>query len=272
MTEDSPKHYDAGKILNALFLRARERDEFEYICALSGLDMLCHRVNTLAETWALFRDVVGLLYAPLITETRLRLSLLLYCHLIEAKPIYAMLDNMLSIAGGERCAMDPFFDLCRPKKKDAFVKEFIPPSAKTVFRTLLEHARAVDEHALAEMLESIFDDGLRNAFFHADYCILGDRIQSRHSWFEEDGARRQSVACEAVFEKVQRSFTFYQAFESVYIQHRLSYQEPKKIRGRFGPNDSYKDIYVYVDPNGGGLAGIGSTPEGPPRRGAGQQA
>ena len=36
---------------------------------------------------------------------------------------------------------------------------------------------------------------------------------------------------------------------------------PKKIRGRFGRDDSCVDIYIYVDREGGGLMGFGNSPE-----------
>ncbi|GMU23068.1 MAG: hypothetical protein AMXMBFR13_31510 [Phycisphaerae bacterium] len=260
MSENTRK-YDVASILDSLFQRAKQRDEFEYICALSGFDMLGQGVNLLAETWSLLRDVVGLLDAPLRPEARLRLGLLLYCHLIEAKPIYATLENMLFAMEGERCCIDPFFDLCRVKNKNALMPERIPPSSKKVFAIVVAHARRVGEHELADMLEAVLDDGLRNAFFHADYCIMEDGLWSRHSWFEEDGVKSQLLTLSDVVKRVQNAFAFYRAFEHVYVQHRLSYKEPKMIRGRFGPNDSWVDIYVYTDPSGGGLTGFGNMPE-----------
>lgn len=264
--EQKTRNFDPVAILDGLFQRAKQRDEFEYICALSGLYTLGHYLNLLGETWTLLRDVLGLINGPLRTETKLRLGLLLYCHLLEAKPIYAILDNMLSAVEGDRCNMDPFFNLCRPKNKQTFLPEHIPPSAKKVFETVTAHARQLHENDLADLLDAIFDDSLRNAFFHADYCIEHNAIQSRHSWFRHDNVRSQSLPVDAAFTKIQNALAFYAAFEHVYVQHRLSYQEPKKIRGRFTHDDSYVDIYVYVDPNGGGLTGFGNMPDAPQHR------
>lgn len=247
--------------LGGLFKRAKEREEFEYICALSGLYTMGHGVNLLAETWALVRDIVGLLQGPLQREARLRLGLLLYCHLLEAKPIYAILDNMLSAVEGDRCAWDPFFGLTRKKKKDEILPEFIPPSSKIVFETVIEHAKKAGENDLATMLDVIHDSGLRNAFFHADYCIVGERIESKNARFRDGQGRSQSISIEHAFSNVQNAIAFYEAFENVYAEHRLSYQEPKQIQGRLSHDDSYVDIYVHVDPNGGGLTGFGSMPE-----------
>ena len=49
--------------------------------------------------------------------------------------------------------------------------------------------------------------------------------------------------------------------ETLDIENRVGYQEPKKINRRVGPNESWVDIYVYADPDGGGLTGFGSMLE-----------
>ena len=253
---------DAVGVLDGVFNRAKAKDEFEYVCALIGMDGLLYRVNVLGETWHVFRDISALMDAPLKDETRLRLGLLLYCHLMEAKPLYGVLENMLLAVEGKRCAMSPFGPLFQRTKKSRgkLMPEFIPPSAKQVIRFVVEHARKHDEGDLATLLETVFDDGLRNAFFHADYAIVGDELHSRHSWFEVENERRQVLKIHEVARTIRNAMAFYAAFEHVYVEHRLSYKEERRTRGRWAADGSEMDMYIYVDPNGGGLVGIGNLP------------
>jgi hypothetical protein len=253
---------DAVDVLDGVFNRAKAKDEFEYVCALIGMDGLIHRVNVLGETWHVFRDISALMDAPLQDDTRLRLGLLLYCHLMEAKPLYGVLENMLLAIEGERCALSPFQPLFRRTKKSigTSIPEFIPPSAKQVIRSVIEHAGRLKEGDLATLLETVFDDGLRNAFFHADYAIVGDELQSRHSWFEFENERRQVMKIHEVARTIRNAMAFYAAFEHAHVEHRRSYKEEKQTRGRWAADGSEMDMYIYVDPNGGGLVGIGNLP------------
>ena len=63
--------------------------------------------------------------------------------------------------------------------------------------------------------------------------------------------------------KIRTGIALYEAFETVHIEHRLSFLEPRKANGRFGLTDGWIDMYVYADPDGGGLTGFSNMLDPP---------
>lgn len=160
---------EAARILDELFTRARETDEFEYACALlrvRGMEDVGW--DPLEETAALFNDVASLLQTPLNDYPRIKLGLLLYSHLTEVDAIYLILGNMVEITAGERYNMDPFHDLYRPTGRTRY--EQYPPSAKRVVERVKERAAARGCDELVELLDWFFNDAVRNAFFTRTTC------------------------------------------------------------------------------------------------------
>ncbi len=165
--------------LNSLFNKARETNEYEYICTLlrirgeedAGWDPL-------TETFLLTQDITTLLNAPLVGHTKIRLMLLLYSHLTEVDAVYIILENMLRIIENKPCHMSPFSHLYNKKSRRPS-----PPSARKVVTYLTEHARQVNIPCLADSIESFFDEGIRNAFFHSDYTLHQDEFRTREGRF-----------------------------------------------------------------------------------------
>lgn len=213
---------DAERIFDEVFERAREADEFEYACALLRVrGMEGPGCDRLEETASLFNDIGSLLEAPLNDYARVRLGLLLYSHLTEVDAIYEILVNMVEITAGERYSMDPFGDLYRPA--DRLRYEQRPPSAQRVVERLREKAtaRAFDE--IVALLDSFFNDAVRNAFFHSDYVLYGDEFRSREATFVGAGAvRSSSMKITEIVDLINRSMVFYQAFIDVHEKHQGS--------------------------------------------------
>jgi len=127
---------------------------------------------------------------------------------------------------------------------------------------LCDHAARLDEGNLVTLLQWMFHDQIRNAFFHSDYILYADEFRSKESWFEEEGVRRQSLSVPRLVEIVNRGLAFFQGFVDTYWQHRRSYHEPKTIRGRLGPDDSWIPIQLLVDQHVG-VSGFRSPPTSP---------
>jgi len=254
---------DAAGIVDQLFNRAREADEFEYVCALLRIrGMEDEGWDPLEETQRLYNDIGSLMEAPLNDYARVRLGLLLYSHLTEVDAVYIVLANMVEIAAGERCVMNPFDDLYRTQRQGVFADR-IPPSARRVVNRLKERAteRGCDE--LVQLLDSFFNDAVRNAFFHSDYILHGDEFRSREARFiDENNVRTSSLKLNVIFDLINRSADFFHSFMSTYGAHRLSYKESKVVRGRIGPGDAYEDITLLVHATGGvyGFRSGGDTP------------
>ena len=76
-------------ILNDLFNKARLANEFEYVCCLLRIrGMEDAGWDPLEETFALVADLMGLINGPLHPYAKIRITLLLYAHLIEVDAVY----------------------------------------------------------------------------------------------------------------------------------------------------------------------------------------
>ena len=239
------------RALNSLFNRARAADEFEYACTLlrvRGLE--APGWDRLEETQALTQDLLALLQAPLQPHTRVRLGLLLYCHLTEVDPIYIILDNMLRAIDGDRYSMDPFHALRRGS---------VPPSASRVVTALCAHARRSRRRKLAEILEWEFNDAVRNAFFHSDYILHDAEFRSTEGMFvQPDGTRSPVLTFDQLQDLINRGLLFYQVFMDVFVRHIFSYERDKPVEGRFAADGSAVPITLRANPERG-LYGFEST-------------
>ena len=91
--------------------------------------------DPLVESDALFGEFSALMQAPLSLSARIRLSLTLYCHLLEVDSVYWLIENMLRVIEGKGQNMYPFDQLYRRSKKG-----FIPPSSTSIVKFVCEHA------------------------------------------------------------------------------------------------------------------------------------
>jgi hypothetical protein len=244
-------------VLDELFNAARAADEFEYACALLRIrGMESPGWDPLLETQALFNDITGLLDAPFTDHARMRLALLLYSHLTEVDAIYRILANLLNITAGERYVMDPFQDLYFTRRDG----EHFPPSAKKVVDNLRQLASDRGYPRVAALVDSFFNDAVRNAFFHSDYILWEDQFRTGEGTFVTAGGRSSSMTFEELADLISRAMAFFQAFVDAYLHHRRSYTADKTIRGRFGADGSEVDITLMADVERGlyGFRGVAS--------------
>jgi len=97
-------------IINDLFIKAKEKDEFEFCCTLlrirgnesAGWD-------SLEESYSLITNILSIISAPIDNLFRVRLLLLLYCHITEMNDFYNIVANLLWILLGERYHINPFY-------------------------------------------------------------------------------------------------------------------------------------------------------------------
>ena len=175
--------------------------------------------------------------------------------------MYIILANMVEITAGERCVMNPFDDLYQTRGASG---DRVPPSARRVVTRLKERAseRGCDE--LAQLLDSFFNDAVRNAFFHSDYILHEDEFRSREARFiDENNVRTSALKLEVILELINRSVAFFHDFMNTYGAHRLNYKQSKVVRGRIGPNNACEDITLLVHPTGGvyGFRSGGTEPD-----------
>jgi len=122
MKNDANSEYSpesVSDLMIRIFNRAREENEFQFACAIlpavRGLPPY-GRGDPLSETEQFINDMVGLMNAPLEYMTRLRLGILAYVRMVESKPIYEELSNILRIIAGLRAIPEPFDHLYQGAK------------------------------------------------------------------------------------------------------------------------------------------------------------
>jgi len=195
----------------------------------------------------LLNDLSGLINAPIRDDTRLRLSLLMYCHITEATPIYCVIDNMFSIIEGERYSFAPFHKLyTEDKKRD----RLIPPSSRKLINHIKEHAAKLNESAIVDLLDWMFNYEVRNSFFHSDYVLTPDDFRMRNNCGGDSAPHTQkAMPLDELADIINRGLLFFQAFWEVHWDHKRSYKETKRVKGRFRANDGWMELDLLVHPD-----------------------
>ena len=134
-----------------------------------------------------------------------RIALVMYCHALEMALPWDTLANTLRVVAGKEYVVNPYFRLARRKKGIIF--DSIPPSVKVKIRDVLTPlAREAGEEALTKHIDKFFNDKIRNAFYHSDYCITNDEFRYK------DGVIWTSIPLEKLDSLITRCFAFYEAF------------------------------------------------------------
>lgn len=133
-----------------------------------------------------------------------RIGLIMYCHALEMSFPLSTLANLLLIVGGKDYRIDPFFELWKRKKGTIF--DARPPSLKEKIRVIKKLAEEAGESKLAAFIDEYFNDKVRNAFYHSDYCLTDEEFRF------SDGGIATSLPLAKIDSIIMCSFAFYEAF------------------------------------------------------------
>lgn len=209
------------EVLNCLFNAAKGQNEFAYVFSLLGINSGIEDVGwqPITETYSLMRDFVAIANAPFHEHTKARLLLLCYTQITEANYLYRVIYNMLlSIENEDLPKVFSFLDL---------YKNGMPPSVKSKVRMICEKSGKLGHKNIKDLLENIFDYGIRNAISHADYIIYKDELHLKHK-----GSDIRIIKLDDVFNLVQRTVIFFEVFFKVSDDHRKSYSDGYIISNR----------------------------------------
>jgi hypothetical protein len=214
------------------YTRARETCESEFVKALVRVSSLQDAGWDPYETTLRAIPLMQQLHAMIPSgdehyETSRHLALWTYGHIIEASEPYAILGDMLHIAGGGwfKGAMR-FPDVPArkprkgenewhiPKRPQRFLDEKLPELERL--------AEAVGEPGVLDPVREVWDRDLRNAVFHADYTIHGSetRIPSQSKTYSHDEIQTL----------VNRALAYHFALSVIHRAHVRSYTEPVATR------------------------------------------
>ncbi|MHB8676627.1 MAG: hypothetical protein ACYDCE_09205 [Candidatus Acidiferrales bacterium] len=157
---------------------------------------------------------------PDANRTRVRLSLLSYCHLTEMGFPYALIANLLGLRLGRKYDMSPFLDLYVPfkKKKPGAFRSAMPPSTGKKIARISALATQADLPGIAEALQSIHDRVVRNAVYHSDFALADNEFRLLNDiHISKDGGHYTPVVeWEQLSELFSNTFAFYTALFSLY--------------------------------------------------------
>jgi len=172
--------------LDSLFNMAFKSSSFDTLCAVLRVGgWMSQDWDPFVESQEAFEDYDWLLEKARSERTPFaawRVALLTYCHAVEMTVPHVLLANLLRIVAREPYVIYPFADLVRRRKKDPLAS--IPPSATTKIKRIRSLADNAGEPKLVEILDSFFDDQVRNAFSHSDYVLT----ESGFRWTESGPA------------------------------------------------------------------------------------
>ena len=221
--EDLKKQY--GDCVSKLFLSAYEKD------ALGFLYTILRVSGEHYGHWDPFEEFFRSMddYDWILNETvkagrdgaQTRIGLLMYCNLVEISSVQEIMANLLRCQTGQGFAISPFGHLYGRKKKSIFLST--PPSAKRRFEEVKRLAKDVGNTTLISIIDSIFEDQIRNAFVHADYCLTDEEFRWTH------GCPGASVKLDSISELIERAFTFYRVFINYFRFTKVQMAKARKF-------------------------------------------
>jgi hypothetical protein len=224
---------------DSLFSAAKEQNEFAYVFSLLGINSGIEDPGwqPISETYLLMRDFVAIANAPFHVHTKARLLLLCYTQITEASYLYHVIYNMLlSIEDEDIPKVFSFLEL---------YKKGTPPSVRSKVSMICRKSEKLEFQNIKDLLENIFDYDIRNAISHADYIIFKDELRLKHK-----GSQIKKIKLDDVFDLVQRTIIFLEAFFNVLGAHKKSYSDGYVISNRKNKKgQNLASITLKVDPN-----------------------
>jgi hypothetical protein len=218
--------------LDPAFTKAHEQCESEFVKALLRVSSLQDAGWDPYETTLRAIPAILQLHALIpegeeYYEMSRHLALWTYGHIIEASEPYAILGDMLDIAGGgwfkgamrfpdlpARRQREGESPLQVPKRPQRFLDEKLPELERL--------AEAIGESGVLDPIREVWDRDLRNAVFHADYSIHGGetRIPAKGKRYSHD--ELQTL--------VNLALAYHNALAVIHEVHIQSYTEPVAVR------------------------------------------
>lgn len=206
--------------IERLMRDARSADELSFLFAVLGINSGAEDAGwqPIAETQALFYDLVGLLNSPLHDEARARIGLLLYCHITEASYIYHVIYNLLLTVEKQPPKVFSFLDKYRGA---------VPPSATAKVNEIRKKCSALGYDGLDAVLDDLLRPDIRNAFYHSDYIIFDDKMRLKHK-----GSEIKQIPLSEIFRLIEKTTDFFNLMTTAISDGRRVFPEGYKIEGR----------------------------------------
>ena len=233
--------------IDPLFIKAKNINEFEFICAILDFKGV---LDTGWDPWEEILDIFHF-FSKLIRKVKyyeytVYIMLWMYGLAVEASFPYKLIANLINIILGFRYNLDPF-NYSRGKNK-----KIIYPNAKLEFITKISKKIKMDSCIFP--FYEIFDKDLRNAIFHADFTVYKGEVRINL----RDGSKKIYTQ-EEMQKIINKMLAFMVAFENIILYYIQSYESPKIINtpAKAGYDDNEKAVTILR--RGSGLVGLKDT-------------
>jgi hypothetical protein len=148
-----------------------------------------------------------------------RIQMLYYCHLIEAAAPLEMIANLFRCTSNKGFVVRPF-PYGRRKKEDPIPT--LPPSLMSKI-SVLQDLEKKAKIKICDLLNLVINDGLRNSFFHSDYCLT----DKEYRWTRNGPGKIVPLA--ELDSTLKRAFAFYSSFFSTWRLCRAQLAQGKRV-------------------------------------------
>jgi hypothetical protein len=242
-------------LIEALMQKAENKDAAEFIPAclyFTGTLTYSSEFDTFQSFHEFHDQMFDLVQeAELQGNLKIRIMMMYYCHIIEMDSLYDFIYNLASIANGlpnevEPFQMKPLSDneileklnlICAIQNGDKKLKEFntltkkmIPVSIAQKIQMIQKALSATGLDKLGDLLETLHNQKIRNAFSHNSYNIFGGNIQL----FTQNGFER--LPLQDFLKLFMETVNFYASFaeKATEAKHKLADGVKREINGKYG--------------------------------------
>jgi hypothetical protein len=249
------RHY--ANTLNPLFWHDefnRVDRLFELVCTLvrasgikdTGWDSHLESINLLDDLGHLCQIELPTDKFPFPDNTRVRLTLISYCHATEMNFPYELVANLLRLHLGMNYCMHPFAHLDRPITKKVNGVKIVDKSIAASPDKKIKEIETLSEKAgfseVGVAFRQIYDPVIRNAVYHSDYVVQADsmRLLSGNWLSKKGGHYTPLIPFDELGELTSEAFAFHSALLALYRRACRSFTD---FKGAFLPYDlHYKSL------------------------------
>ena len=203
-------------------ISSKNCDETKYIYLLFGCILskgICSpNAYSHNETFALYEKMLDLSLGQQYLDMKLRIALLLYCHIYESNFIPKMLYNLLTLIENGTYSEWPF-----PYN----AKKHYDASADTKLKMIKEKALCLNLNSFVDLIDFIYDKTVRNSFFHSDYTF---HPQNGIYFSVERNATTVIKTYDEMDLLLNSMFIFYETFIETWLKYKKSYSDGYKIK------------------------------------------
>lgn len=211
------------KHLKGLFKKAIKKNPVQFLYTVLNVTGIHYgHWNPTEELYDFFDDFNELLEEAIKNQNNLkrqyRIALVMYCHALEMSLPWQMLANTLLVISGKEYRIDPFFELRRKRKATL---GYVSPSANQKVKHLKELAAFSKETQLIKHIQDFYNDNVRNAFYHSNYCLTDSEFRYT------DNGIWTSLSLDDLDSIITKCFAFYEAFFHAHAWAKVFFKEVK---------------------------------------------